>query len=595
MPFPDLEVLFTVPHVDRYGGFDISPDGEYAAFSWNVTGQWEIYEAPLRRDGKPRQVTDGPGGKSAPRYAPDGARLAYALDLDGSESFDVCVLDRARRQAVNVTQELEGALQPNVSWSPDGEQLAVISQQSGRFNTYVIPSEGGPERLVLDLPHPDWDVRWSPDGSHLAVCAETTAQDYGIFVVPVEDAEPIQVETAGGPINAQGPAWSPDGNRLAFSSDVHGTYDLGIFDLEREAVTWRTRSEGDDLAPHWDPRMDRLTFVRRKRTTTSLAISQEGSVKTFRVAEGIHHLPQFTPDGQHVIFVFDNPAHPPDLWELSLDDGEKRPLTHSLPVELRGGGFAIPREVHYPGMDEVDVPGLLFLPEELDAPAPAVIVVHGGPNWLAQVTWAPAIQAFVSRGWVVLAPNYRGSIGYGRAWQLANRFDLGGVDTRDVAAGATYLVAEGLADPDRIALTGASHGGYLTMTCLTQYPDRWAAGSAVVPFLNWFTSHENARRDLQHWDIENMGDPEENRELWHQRSPFFFLDQVEAPVQLICGGNDPRCPASESIQARDALAAQGKPVELHLYPDEGHQFLKMENQLDAEKRRVDFLARALEG
>jgi len=594
MSFPDLETLLTVPHVDPYRGFDISPDGEYAAFSWNVTGRWEIYEVPLQRDGEPRRVTDGPGGKFAPRYGPDGERMAYALDLDGSESFDACVLDRAAGRAVNVTRELEGALQPNLSWSPDGEQLAVISQQSGRFNTYIIPSEGGPERLVLDLPHPDWDVCWSPDGSHLAVCTETTAQDYGIFVVPVKGGEAVQIATAEGPINAQGPAWAPDGGRLAFASDVHGTYDIGIYDLGRRQVAWRTRSGGDDLAPHWAPAGDSLTFVRRQRTTTSLCVSGDNGLESFRVAAGIHHLPRFTPDGEHVVFVFDNPAHPPDLWMLGLSDGGMRALTESLPEALVGMAFTMPSEVGYPGMDGEIVPGLLYRPPDADRPAPAVVVIHGGPSWLSQVTWAPEIQAFVSRGWVVLAPNYRGSIGYGRTWQLANRFDLGGVDTRDVTAGADYLVREGLADPERIGVTGRSHGGYLTMTCLTQYPDRWAAGSAVVPFLNWFTSHENARRDLQHWDIENMGDPEENRDLWHERSPFFFLDQVEAPVQLISGGNDPRCPASESIEARDALTALGKPVELHLYPEEGHQFLKRENLLDAERRRVDFLTRALE-
>jgi dipeptidyl aminopeptidase/acylaminoacyl peptidase len=200
----------------------------------------------------------------------------------------------------------------------------------------------------------------------------------------------------------------------------------------------------------------------------------------------------------------------------------------------------------------------------------------------------------VSRGWAVLAPNYRGSTGYGHDWQLANRFDLGGGDTKDVVAGADFLVREGIADPARIAVTGRSWGGYLTMTSLTQYPDRWAAGSAVVPFLNWFTAHANAREDLQHWDRENFGDPEEDYELWRERSPFFFLERVMPPVQLICGAHDVRCPASESIQARDALVAQGKACDLVLYPDEGHSFLKTHNVIDAKRRCVAFLARHLE-
>jgi len=131
------------------------------------------------------------------------------------------------------------------------------------------------------------------------------------------------------------------------------------------------------------------------------------------------------------------------------------------------------------------------------------------------------------------------------------------------------------------------------MTCLTEYPDLWAGGSAIVPFLNWFTSHENSREDLQHWDIENLGDPVENADLWRRRSPFFYLHQIRASVQLVCGAQDPRCPASESLAARDRLNELGRPVELILYPDEGHGFLKLENIIDQEMRRLAFLERTV--
>jgi len=306
----------------------------------------------------------------------------------------------------------------------------------------------------------------------------------------------------------------------------------------------------------------------------------------------VHSTPRFTPDGRQVVVGFESPCQPNDLWLLTLDSGEFRQLTSSLPTSLQSQDFVFPEHITYPSLDGTPVPALLFKPDGISGMQPAVIVVHGGPNWLYQFTWNPFIQHLTGRGWIVLAPNYRGSTGYGRDWQLASRFDLGGVDTADVVAGADYLVREGLADPQRIAVTGRSHGGYLTMTCLTQYPQRWAAGAAVVPFLNWFTSHANVRVDLQHWDIENMGDPEQNHDLWQMRSPYFFLDRIQAPVQLICGGNDPRCPPSESISAQQALQALGKPVDLVLYPDEGHSFLKFENVLDAEQRRVSFLAQA---
>jgi dipeptidyl aminopeptidase/acylaminoacyl peptidase len=254
----------------------------------------------------------------------------------------------------------------------------------------------------------------------------------------------------------------------------------------------------------------------------------------------------------------------------------------------------MPEEVWYPSLDGTEVPALMYRPKQRENLPPAIIYIHGGPNWLTQVTWDPLVQHMVSRGWVVLAPNYRGSTGYGREWMNANRFDLGGVDTADVAAGADFLEREGIANAKKIAVTGRSWGGYLTMTCLTQFPEKWAAGAAVVPFLNWFTSHENSREDLQHWDRENFGDPIANKDLWYERSPFFFLDQIQSPVQLICGENDVRCPASESKQAYETLINLGKESEYHLYRGEGHFFLKIENQIKSKVQVAEFLAKYLE-
>jgi dipeptidyl aminopeptidase/acylaminoacyl peptidase len=348
--------------------------------------------------------------------------------------------------------------------------------------------------------------------------------------------------------------------------------------------------------PAWSPCGTRLVYVVSHGPTSNLVVLdlESGQQATYRVDEGVHYLPRFTPDGRFVAFLFDNPQHPTNLHLLSLDDGTIRPLTESLPAGLETDDFAMPEQVRYPSLDGQQVPALLYRPAASEEPPPAVIYAHGGPNWLTQITWDPVIQHMASRGWTVLAPNYRGSTGYGRDWQLANRLDLGGGDTQDLVAGADYLVRHGLADPARIAVTGASYGGYLTMTSLTQYPDRWAAGSAVIPFLNWFTEFANERPDLQQWDRENFGDPETDRELFYERSPFFFLDRIAAPVQLICGAHDPRCPASESVQARDELLAQGKACDFVLYDDEGHGFLKTENRVDAERRRIAFLAQALE-
>ena len=636
----DLEKLLRVPYVDTNNGFDISPDGKRIAFSWNKSGQWELYELSLSASNSlephpltPRLLPMGEGlsgAKFAPKYSPDGSRLAYAVDFDGSENFHIFVNNFETGTHTDLTPDIIHALQANFCWSPDGTQIAFISNQSGNFDAYVMPSTGGPARCVLAIKRPCWDVRWSPDGCWLAVTFESKGQDYGVYLVSMENNESFALADENGPLNAHNPSWSPDSIKLAFhSDDPNGWHQIGIYDLPSREITWITDEAANHRTPFWSKDGSILTFVRAKGASdeiivhpvqTAVALPSK-ETKAYQFEKGVHYKPRFTPDGEHVIFLFNNPCFPPDLWNLTLASGELQRLTDSLSPGFSNANEAnkqmtpipqkpfaelaqfalfvsekvvLPEEITYPGMDGTPIPALLFKPENADGTTPAILVIHGGPNWHFQVEWYPFMIHLASRGWTVLAPNYRGSTGYGRDWQYANRLDLGGVDTEDVAAGARYLIQEKLANPQKIAVTGRSHGGYLTMTCLTQYPELWAAGSGVVPFMNWFNCHERSRDDLKHWDIEMMGDPKENHDLWYERSPYFFLDHIRVPVQLICGEHDPRCPAEDSIETRDKLIELGKQVDFHLYEGEGHAFLKIENVVDSEVRRVKFLARALE-
>jgi dipeptidyl aminopeptidase/acylaminoacyl peptidase len=391
------------------------------------------------------------------------------------------------------------------------------------------------------------------------------------------------------------PAWSPDGRALAFCSDPKGWYQLGIYELKSKSIRWLEQSEGDDTEPAWSLGARRLVCMHTNGAETSLRVHELSTrtVSTYRAGAGIYAQPRFTHDGRFLLFMFESPRQPADLWQLDLANGKFTQLTCSLPEDIDTSHFAIPEEVWYPSIDGVPVPAMLYRPTAQNAAA--LVNIHGGPNWLHQCNWHPLMSTLAAQGWAVLAPNYRGSTGYGRAWSQANYMRLGEVDTFDCAAAAHYLVREGLADPTKIVISGRSHGGYLTMTCLTEYPELWAGGSAVVPFMNWFTCHQNARADLQHWDIENFGDPVKNEALWRRRSPFFFLDRIRAAVQLICGANDPRCPASESVAARKRLEEAGKRVEMILYEDEGHSFLKLENVIDHELKRLAFLKKTATG
>ncbi len=581
-----LDQLLRIPNVDAGLPFAVSPDGSRVVFSWNKSGAWELWES---RGLESRRVEISlQGAKFSPRFSPDGTKIAFALDLDGSESYHICVHDFTSNASTDLTPDILYAHQPNVSWSPDGQSLAVLSDAKGIFSLYVLPLDGSGARMIRNIFRPCWDAAWSPDGKWIAVESEAAASERSIHIVPVGrhkgKVRTIQLMQDGKALSAQHPAWSPDSKSLAFSCENGEWFNIGLFDVETQEIAWATDSTGDDTQPCWSRSGDVIGWIHSEGARTRFQFRERGgAIREIKVGEGVHAHPQITADG--VVILFEGANHPPDLWKIALDSGEATQLTKSLEADLN---FPPPEEVWYAGMDGAQVPALLYR----GAGDCAALDIHGGPNWHLQFSWNPVLSLMALRGWTVLAPNYRGSTGYGKQWQNASRYDMGGVDNDDCAAGAKYLLENGLAK--KVAVTGRSHGGYLTMTCLTGYPELFAGGSAVVPFLNWIKSHRESREDLKHWNIENMGDPEENKELWIARSPYFFLDKVAAPVQLICGENDPRCPASDSMDARDKLAELGKEVELLLYEGEGHAFYKIENIVDAEVRRVEFLEKVLE-
>lgn len=592
----NLAELLRVPYVDNGLGFDISADEQRIVFSWNKSGTWELYEQSLSASDSPRLVSAIQGAKFAPKYSPDGSMLAFALDVDGSESYHIVIHDLKTNITTDLTPFAAYAHQPNISWSPDGTTLAVLSDSKGQFALYLLPINGEPAMLLRNIFHPCWDAAWSPDGQWIAVESESTASDRSIHVVPVgrtrkgPKVTTIQLRINGKALNAEQAAWSPDSKFLAFSAELDEWHDIGLFNIETQEITWVNQSVGNDTQPAWSRDGSRIGWIHAEGAVTSFQL-KEGSapLRQIQIGQGVHYAPQFTSDS--VVILYEDPQRPCDLWKINSDDHSTQQLTNSLPNELRDTKFIQPEEVWYEGRDGTKIPALLYRAE---GSTRAVVNIHGGPNWLYQFLWEPIMSHMASRGWTVLAPNYRGSTGYGKEWQNASRYDMGGVDNDDCVAGVKYLVENNLADKTKIGITGRSHGGYLTMTGMTTHPELWAVGSAVVPFLNWIKSHHNSREDLQHWNIENMGDPDDNKELWIARSPYFFLDKLTAPVQLICGGNDPRCPASDSLDAEKRMIELGKEVELLLYPDEGHAFLNIDNLIDAEVKRVEFIAKALE-
>ncbi|MBI3361103.1 MAG: PD40 domain-containing protein, partial [Chloroflexi bacterium] len=220
------------------GAYDVSPDGQQAAVVWEKSGHAEICLVPIE-GGKPRLITSGPESKSAPKFSPDGKTLAFAQDYGGDENCDVFLYDLTTGAIRNLTPDTPTeTINPEVSWSPDGRQIAVVSNRAGQMATYILDIATSAARRVTEHSYTDYTAEWSPDGRWLAVNSHTVGQDTGVFIVPVGGGEVRALGDANGMIDAFIPRWSPDSRRILFSSNAHGFYDVGIYDLEGGAIAW---------------------------------------------------------------------------------------------------------------------------------------------------------------------------------------------------------------------------------------------------------------------------------------------------------------------------------------------------------------------
>jgi dipeptidyl aminopeptidase/acylaminoacyl peptidase len=574
--------------------FSVSPDGATVAVQWYRGGDWQIFLLPAD-GGEARRVGDLQDACLDPLFATDG-RLYFSRDDRGSECYDVYRFDPSTGALVNLLPDTPHlAPLPAFDVSPDGTRLAMIVARGEGCSVAVMPAEPSPGGSAMtylaDMPAAESPPRWAPDGSLIAVTAATRGQDTAVFILDPAGG-PAAVLGGSDEVVAANPAWAPDSRRLAFTGGADDHPALGVYDHETGDVTWAWRGEWDAHHPAWSPDGAALVFLVDRDAQTGLLHLDLGSgtVTDLSAGAGCHYRPSFTADGSAVLVVLSAPGHPAELFRVGLGRKPVR-LTTSLPEDLAERRFASARSVRYTSLDHLaEVPALLVEPDE--PTGAGVVVVHGGPTWHHSNEWDPLRQAFAAAGLTVVHPNYRGSDGYGRRWQLANRFLMGQGEALDVAAAHRFLVARGC-DPRRIAVTGRSWGGYLTMAMLTQFPDLWACGVAGVPFFDFIDAQvdEGVRSDLRWWDRENTGDVVKDRAKLEFYSPITHLDRVRAPVLLLGGRLDPRCPPREIGEVAERLRARGVECEAVVYEDEGHEISGLADRVDYDSRTVEFVLR----
>ncbi len=491
------------------------------------------------------------------------------------------------------------------TWSPNGRQIAYVSKPK-TSSTFEVQLMDVATRHVTHLTQntpKEWSnsgLVFSHDGKFL-VYTQTRAdnKDANIFLLDLASSKSTNLTPHAGDHSYEATDISPDGKTVLLTSDAQNGYDnVGLLDIATRRIEWLTADKWRITAGGFSPDGKTLTYRANVDGNSAIYLYDiaTGHAEALPLAKGMNSLggnpDSFSRDGSKLLYYHNGPNAPEDAWVYDTASRQTEQVTHSLVAGLRSADMVEPYLVHYPSRDgKWTISAFAYVPNNIprNGKFPAIVYIHGGPAAQTVNSFNRFIQYIVNQGYLVIAPNYRGSTGYGKAFTDGNLGDAGGGELRDVLDAAKWIEKSGFVDPQKLIVMGGSYGGYLSMMAVTKAPDMWAAGVPIVPFVNWFTEIEHEDPILREYDLATMGDPVKNKALYEDRSPINFVDQIKAPLLILAGGHDPRCPNSEAQQVADAIKKRGGSVQLKIYENEGHGFARVENQIDAYQRVSDFL------
>ncbi len=600
---------------------------------WVGTDEWGGITDPGRPDSAapPNWRLEMIAATERPRQcelSPDGRTVAFMLDRDTSDVWTVPVAGGASLRVTTGRPIASFWEDGNAVWSPSGTHLAytqggkvMIVAASGGVPKEVGHGSGpawlGDDRLIIGVERGDTTVLavvdiaspWprpiavaGADYVSVVVSPDRSSAAYTVFhrddlnctslhVVDLSTGRSTTVVHQPG-FQVREPAWSPDGARLAYSSEWPGWYEVFTVDAAgHERPHQLTIDEADFGALEWSADGVSLLATRAHRGVTDLVRVDATSGEVTVLAEGgTWSSPHALPDGG-VVAVHESFAIAPRLCVVS-PDGDIRELVAPTPAAVRAAPHVVPHHVSYESFDGMEVHGWLYRPAHAgeDRPCPAVVVPHGGPTSVTGAEWDGIAQYFVDKGYAWFAPNFRGSTTYGRDYERANHGVWGVADTHDCLAAYDHLASLGWVDADRVAIFGASYGSYLALASVVDDAEhRYACAVSKYGDCDILTSW--AQCDLiGRLDLERMmGHPKDHRAEYEAGSPIHRIEHLRVPILVAHGELDDRVHPDQSKELVEALRRLGKQFEYVTYPTEGHGLLRPEPFLHFHRRLERFL------
>jgi dipeptidyl aminopeptidase/acylaminoacyl peptidase len=594
---PDLKPpqgwsLSLLTSLERIRSHALSPNGASIVYIKDGESFSDVYLLPLNGAWPARLTTDRPLANywddDIPVWSPDGKWLAFGLH------GHVHRVPSDGGWPKKVTDFTTAASSPR--FMPDSHGLIVTVEREEIDQLLLTDLDGRwPRALTTDALGDHWEARPSPDGKSIVYVLRRFDDLNRLDIVRLELETEKSVTLYGkASTRALSPKWSPDGQWIAFLAQETERDEIYLVRPDGEGLHPLTHTGHDVMQFEWSPDGKQLAviFNREGAFDLSLVETETGAIVDLRRGAGLHSNPNWSMDGSFITYEYESPLLPPDLYRLDLPGKQVTQLTFSNPPTMQKNKLVLPEIVSYKSYDGLEIPAFLYRPEKPNGAA--ILYPHGGPKDQYTFFWDDLAQYFTTKGYTYLAPNYRGSTGYGKQFERANYESWGIGDTEDCLWGARFLHSfkHGFTaiQPESIGIAGGSYGGYLAICALARDPEYlFACGVSKYGDSNLLSSWAQCEKRLRYYTEIFLGHPAINTNFYRKGSPIADVKHVQKPMLILHGLLDTIVPPEASEEWVEALKRHDKVFEYKTYGNEPHGFLRRENLLDVYERMERFL------
>jgi dipeptidyl aminopeptidase/acylaminoacyl peptidase len=572
----------------------LSPDGRLVAFCSSLSGVQQAWTVDAE-GGWPVPVTALDDPVTGVTWSPDGRWLALVVAPGGGMNTQVHV---ARPDGSDLRRLTRGGRETNSTsgWSPQGQLLLASNERSpDRMDAILVDPDTGERRVVADLGGVGGITDVSPDGRLALVNRVRQRGDGNVLAVDLETGREILLTPHEGLAGSRAGTFSSDGRLIHLVTDVGRERPalarlpvadvlagrvppLEIVAARDDADLWQfaTSPDGGHAALVWNV-AGRFEIELMDLATGGREPGPEPPAETVAAVT-------LSRAAERIAILASGAAMPPNVWTWDRRDGRTRQVTRHAPAGIDLAGLARPELVTFPAHDGLELSGWLY--RAGDQPGPYVLIFHGGPEAQELAVFRPLYQSLLASGIGVLAPNVRGSTGFGKTFTNLDNGALRVNAVRDIRACADLLLGAGIAAPGRLGIMGGSYGGFMTTAGITEYPDLFAAACTNCGVVNFETFFANTEPWMAAISKIEYGDPDTEADLLRRLSPIHRMDRARAATLVIHGANDTNVPVVEAEQVVETLRRRGVPVEYLLFPDEGHGVTRTANVLTSHETVV---------